>query len=809
MHKEIKKWSIVFSISVLAVSSSFGSADQNNTKEKDNVMKLWYKTPADASVKDDPRKGTNNKSWVKALPIGNSYMGAMVFGDVFTERVQLNNKSLWSGSPQQSDNPEALEARPEIRKLLLAGKYKEAEALAGHTQICKGPGSSHGSAADRPFGCFQTLGDLYIDFADKSEYTDYHRELDLERAIVNVSYKINGNKIERAYFASYPDNVIVMKIKSAQKGNLNFSVRMDRPERYEVIEDQGQLIMKGAMNDGYGGDGMKYWARLDASHKGGKKQVRDQQLIIQNADEVVLYFTSTTNYVGYPSYLDPMYKDNTSEILKKAMAQSYDKLIDNHLKDYTTYYDRVSFRIADHLKDTIPTDIRLMETKGGKDDLHLQELLFQYGRYLLIASSREGALPANLQGVWAEKVQTAWNGDYHMDINLQMNYWLSQSTNLPEMFMPFVDLLEDLQEPGKKTAQIHYNSKGWSIHPIANPWGFTSPGEVSSWGSHVAAAGWLCQNLWEHYAFTRDKEYLKRIYPILTNATQLYTDWLYWNPGINKWISIPSISPENSFFAPTGEVTSLCAGVAHDHQVIDDLFQHYIAASEVLSVNNELLEKVKEMLPDLKKTEIGSDGRLLEWDKEYKETEPGHRHISHLYALFPANQINRNTPELFAAARKTLDRRIEHMRGTVGWSMAWMTSLGARFSDSQLAYSSVKKLLQNCVLDNLFTLAPPFQIDANFGITAGIAEMLVQSHEGKIVLLPALPEEWSSGSVRGLCARGGYEVDMNWKDGKLVRVKVRSKVLDGDVVITCNGWKETVSLKKREEKSFVLGGLTH
>ena len=802
MINRLKMQTIIIPIIVGVIVFYSGCVNSDSTKRNDSTMKLWYKAPADASVKDNPREWANNKSWEKALPIGNGYMGAMVFGDVSTERVQLNNKSLWSGSPQQADNPIALEVRSEIRKLLMSGKYKEAESLAERTQICKGNGSTWGSAADSPFGCFQTLGDLYIDFTDKSEYTDYHRELDLEQAMVNVSYKVNGNKIERSYFTSYPDNVIVIRIKSAQKGKLNFVVRMDRPERYEVCEDQGQLLMRGSMNDGYGGEGMKYWARLDASLQGGEKQVSDKQFIIQHADEVILYLTSTTNYVGYPSYLDTDYKENTSEVLQKAMIQSYDQLLDKHLKDYTTYYDRVSFKITDHLKDTIPTDIRLIEARKGKDDLHLQELLFQYGRYLLISSSREGALPANLQGVWGEKIQTAWNGDYHMNINLQMNYWLSQSTNLPEMFMPFVDLIEAIQEPGKKTAEIHYGSEGWSTHTIVNPWGFTSPGEGFGWGSHVASAGWLCQNLWDHYAFTQDSDYLKRIYPILKNTTQLYADWLYWDPDAKKWISIPSTSPENAFISPTGETAYLCAGSAHDHQVIDDLFQHYIAASEILSVKNDLLTKVKDMLPDLKKTEIGSDGRLLEWDQEYKETDPGHRHISHLYALFPANQINTNTPELFAAARKTLDCRIEHMHGTVGWSMAWMTSLGARFSDSELAYSSVKRLIQNCVLDNMFTIAPPFQIDANFGITAGIAEMLVQSHEGKIVLLSALPKEWSSGSVRGLCARGGYEIDMDWKDGKLINAEVRSKVLDGDVVITCGEKVMSVYLVKGEKKKI-------
>lgn len=772
-------------------------------KQNDSSMKLWYNEPADALAEDNPKNAwKNNPGWVKALPVGNGYMGAMVFGDVHTERIQLNNKTLWSGSPQDADNPDALTARPEIRELLLAGKYKEAQILAEKTQVCKGPGSNRGAAAESPFGCFQTLGDLYIRFEPTEAYSDYHRELDLEHALVNVSYKLGENKIERTCFASYPDNVIVWRIKSEQEKQLNFSVTLTRPERFNVKEEQGQLVMYGAMSDGKGGDGMKYWLRLDASVKGGEKFIRDKELVIKGADEVVLYMTSTTNYVGCPDYLDTHYVENTATVLKAAMEKTYEALLNNHITDYRTYYDRVSFKITDQQPDTIPTDIRLATARKGKDDLHLQELLFQYGRYLLISSSRPGSLPANLQGVWGEKIQTPWNGDYHMNINLQMNYWLAQSTNLAEMFIPYVELLESIQEPGKRTARIHYGSDGWCTHTIVNPWGYTSPGEGFGWGSHVASAGWLCQNLWEQFAFTQDTDYLRRIYPILQNTTRFYVDWLYKDTVSGKWISIPSTSPENSFVAPSGDVVSVCAGSAHDHQVIADLFLHYIEASRILSEKDELLEKVVTILPDLQQTKIGADGRLLEWDQEYKEAEPGHRHISHLYGLFPANQINRNTPELYAAARKTLDERIKHSNGVVGWSQAWMTALGARFSDPQLAYSSIQGLLRKCVLPNLFTLAPPFQIDANLGITAGMAEMLLQSHEGRIVLLPALPQEWRNGVVKGLCARGGYEVDLEWKNHKLERLCIRSKARDGEVNICYGDKEEIVYLKKGESQIF-------
>ncbi|MEG2331109.1 MAG: glycoside hydrolase family 95 protein [Bacteroides sp.] len=768
----------------------------------DHSMRLWYKTPANSLSVDNPREWANNKEWLKALPIGNGYMGAMIYGDVFTERIQLNNKTLWSGSPQDADNKEALKSRDEIRRLLLAGKYKEAESIAASTQICIGVGSNRANAADKPFGCYQTLGDVFLDFDDKTIYTDYHRELDLEKAIVRVTYKVKGNKIERSYFASQPDNVIVMKITSTQKGKLSFRVRMNRPERYEVVTDQGQLLMRGVMNNGYEGEGMKYWARLDASLVGGTKKVENGCLRIENADEVTLYLSSTTNYVGHPTYLAPDYKENTAIVLKKAMAKSYKELVRNHVRDYSHYFNRVSLKLTNNVKDTIPTDLRISAIKKGKQDLHLEELLFQYGRYLLIASSREGTLPANLQGIWCEKIQSAWNGDYHMDINIQMNYWLSQVTNLSELFLPFVDFIESIQEPGKRTANIHYASEGWCVHPIVNIWGFTSPGEGVSWGSHVGASGWLCQNIWEQYAFTQDINYLKRIYPILQNTARFYADWLYLNPTTKKWISIPSISPENAFLLPSGEKVALCAGATHDHQVIRDLFQNYITASIILKKNDTLLTRVKGMIDDLQQNEIGVDGRILEWDQAYKEAEPGHRHISHLYALHPANQITRDTPDLFMAAGKTLKERVANIKGNTAWNLAWTSNFAARLGDANLAYSSIERLLKHCIMDNLFTLGPPFQIEAGFGITAGIAEMLLQSHTNSIDVLPALPKVWMQGEVKGLCARGGYVVDISWKQGKPEKVKIYSKVKDGSIKLRYNEVIREVYLRKGEIKTL-------
>lgn len=537
-----------------------------------------------------------------------------------------------------------------------------------------------------------------------------------------------------------------------------------------------------------------------------RKRWRGGNLVVKNASEVILYLTSSTNYTGeYPVYLNADYKENTSEILDRAMKKPYNKLLQEHSNDFSKYFNRVLIALQENKPDTIPTNIRIKQVKEGKTDLHLQELLFQFGRYELIASSRENTLPANLQGVWGNKLNAAWNGDYHMNINLQMNYWPAQVTNLSELFLPYADYIQSLQEPGNKTANIHYHSDGWCIHAISNVWGFTSPGEDVQWGNYLGGAGWTCQNIWEQYAFTLDKQYLIKVYPILKAATLFYTDWLIRNPENGLWVSAPSVSPENGFFIDNvKERVYTCIGPTHDQQVIYDLFTNFIKASEVLSINDALIEKVKDMRANLQQNGIGKDGRLLEWDKEYVEDDPGHRHISHLYSLFPGNQITKDTPELFDAARKSLDTRIAHSRENVGWSLAWMMNVGARFEDADLAYSSIEKLLKNGIAPNLFSMHAPFQIDANFGATAGMAEMLLQSHTGKIVILPALPEAWKNGYVKGLCARGGYELDIYWENNKLKKVYILSKIQDSDIRLSYKEAERSVNLKKGEKTEVLF-----
>ncbi|WP_293712460.1 glycoside hydrolase family 95 protein [uncultured Parabacteroides sp.] len=769
--------------------------------KKKSSLELWYATPADGVEKDNPYVWPDDEPWLEALPVGNGYMGAMVFGGFETERLQLNDKNLWSGSPQEA-NPEGFyDCLSEVRSLLLQGHNRDAQKLAAKGLVCKGAGTNRAYAANKPFGCYQTLGDLYIDFHDiDNEYKDYRKSLNLETGVVNVSYSIDGNRIERTCFASYPDRVLVYKIKSKEKGKLNFSVRMDRPERYELIEDQGQLLMFGSMDNGCGGEGMKYWVRLDATTKGGEKKVTDSLMTITNADEVCLYLTSTTDYVGAPDYIDADFKEDTRGVLQNAMKQQYADLLQTHIQDHSTFYERVDLSLvpADYV-DTIPTNVRAEKVRGGGEDLYLQQLLFQYGRYLLIASSRENTLPANLQGVWCNKINSAWNGDYHMDINLQMNYWLSQVTNLPEMFEPYVSFMESLQASGQKTAMELYHSKGWCVHPVVNVWGFTSPGEGVGWGLHLGSAGWLCQNLWEQYAFTQDISYLQRIYPILSRVALFYTDWLTLDPS-GDYVSMPSISPENTYETEEGYRLAICAGTAHDHQVIRDLFTNYLKASELLQEEDTVTRKVRKQLLALKKDQIGHDGRLMEWNREYKEADPGHRHISHLYGLFPGNQITEDTPTLFNAARKSLDYRIKHTKGHVAWNLSWLTCVGARFKDADFAYGSFLKLQKDCLADNLFTLGRPYQIEAGFGLTAGMAEMLLQSHNNVICLLPALPEAWKNGSVKGLCARGGYEISMEWKEGKLKSASLYSKMKTGKVFIVYNGKRMEVYLEKGKSR---------
>ena len=771
----------------------------NNAKHEPH-LKLWYTQPADASVKDSPNGWSDDREWLKALPLGNGSLGAMVFGDVNRERIQLSEESMWSGSYDDNDNPDAFHAQAKIRQLLFEGKYKEATELTNKTQICIGAGSGHGNGAKVPFGCFQTLGDLWIDNGKQSTYEDYYRELDLNDAVVRVKYRQDGTNFQREIFVSQPDQVLVIRFTADNPKQISFTCGMNRPEHFSTYTENEQLVMSGALSDGKGGKGLEYAAHLKAINTNGTVQYKDSLLVVENADEVVLLLSASTDYLlKYPVYKGRDYKTLINENIKKTTTAKYNDLLSRHKNEYQSYFKRVGFDITPDEIIPVPTDVRLADFKETLSDNHLVELIFQYGRYLLIASSRPGTLPANLQGIWANKIQTPWNGDYHTDVNVEMNYWPAEATNLSEMHLPLFDLIQSIAEPGRKTAAVQYHLDGWVVHPITNIWGFTAPGEMASWGMHAGGGAWISTHIAEHYAFTRDKDFLQKMYPVLKGSAEFYSGWLVEDPKTGKLVSGPAVSPENTFIAPDGSRSQISMGPAHDQQVIWQLFTDFLMASAELGINDSFVEKVKTDREKLAGPQIGSDGRLMEWAEEFPEVEPGHRHISHLFALHPGSQINmEHTPELAMAAKKALDHRIANGGGHTGWSASWLISQYARLHETEQACKSLQTVLSKSASPNLFGQHPPFQMDANFGTTAGIAEMLLQSHEGIINLLPALPQQWATGSVSGLKARGGYEVDMEWKNGKLVSAAIYADHA-GDVNVKYRNSMKIISLKARDK----------
>ncbi len=743
-----------------------------NYRDRSN-LRLWYDHPA--------------KAWEETLPLGNGRLGMMPDGQIDHETIVLNDITLWSGSVQDANNPDAAKYLPEIRKLLLEGKNDKAQDLVYKTFVCKGEGSGRGDGANVPYGSYELLGNLHIDYqyhAGDEKPEKYHRELSLNTAVSRTSFVLDDVKYTREYFADFNNDVLIIRLYSSESGKLNFKVNIDRPQAFESTFTDNGLLMKGQLNNGTDGKGMRYNTRVKIRLTGpGKVIGQDNHLQVSGAQEAMIVVSATTDYK------DPNFETKCVSLLNKTIeGNKYTDIKAQHTTAYKEFFDRASLNLKAHAgKDTMPTNRRLIAFAADPTDNSLVELYFQYGRYLLISSSRQGLLPPNLQGLWANTINTPWNGDYHLNINAQMNHWPAEITNLSELHRPLLRLTGSLVEPGKATAKAFYRADGWVAHMMTNIWGFTAPGEHPSWGATNTGGAWLCAHLWEHYDYNRNKQYLQRIYPVLKGASEFFLSTLITESKHGWLVTAPTTSPENSFYMPgTQKEVSICMGSTMDNQLVRELFKNTMAASEILDLDADFRERLRRAESKLPPNRIGSDGRLMEWLEEYEEVDSHHRHVSHLYGLHPGNQITpTETPALADAARKTLERRGD---GGTGWSRAWKINFWARLGDGDRAYILLRNLLapiydkrtdysnRGGTYPNMLCAHPPFQIDGNFGGCAGIAEMFVQSHSGIIELLPALPELFSDGKFDGLCVRGGGKISAIWANHQLTSVRLNASV---------------------------------
>ncbi|MCX0404405.1 glycosyl hydrolase family 95 catalytic domain-containing protein [Clostridium perfringens] len=761
-RKFLKKIALIVSLMVVgqsvytfAKSSRFNEVEKSTLNEKINLDKLalWY---------DEPATKWENQ----ALPIGNGYMGGMIFGSVSSERIQYNEKTLWSGGPgawedYNGGNKEgAWEAVQEIRKILADGGTPSNDL---YQRVC---------GDQRAYGAYQNFGDIFLDFKthEDNKVNNYRRELNIEEALSTVKYNYEGVNYEREYFCSYPDNVMVIKLKADKASSLTVDVRNEGAHNGKKLSvENNTLVLSGAIED----NGMKYESQIKVINTGGSIQDKEDRISVENADEITIIMSAGTDYVNeYPTYKGEDPHSAVTERINNAVNLGYDELKSRHIEDYKNLFDRVNLNLGE-LKLDKPTDEMLNEYKTNQSN-SLETLFFQYGRYLLISSSREGSLPANLQGVWNNSNNPPWSSDYHFNVNIQMNYWPAEVANLSETAIPLVEYVESLREPGRKTAEMHCgiegameNKNGWTVNTMNNPFGFTAMGWEFDWGWAPTSNAWISQNLWEHYKFTDDKDYLREnIYPIMKEAAQFWTQFLVeytHSDGKTYLVSSPSYSPEH------GPRT---VGTTFDQELIWQLFTDTIKASETLGIDEEFRAELENKRERLLKPQIGKHGQVQEWKDDIDDPNNNHRHISHLVGLYPGTQINqKDTLELYEAAKVTMNHRGD---GGTGWSKANKINLWARLLDGDRAHRLLENQLTTSTLENLFDTHPPFQIDGNMGAVSGMAEMLIQSHLGTINPLPALPTAWEDGSFDGLKARGNFEISANWNNNSLNLLKIKS-----------------------------------